>query len=310
MKLSIVTTLYNSSPFVDEFYDRITRAAETITPDYELIFVNDGSPDDSLEKVLELRKKDARIVVVDLSRNFGHHKAIMTGLGYAKGNHVFQIDSDLEEEPELLKTFWDELFLDTDVDVVYGVQENRKGGWFERVSGKLFYKLYNKLASVSIPKDVIAARLMKRKYVNALLEFKEQEIFLAGLWSAAGFNQKAKLVVKHKRNGTNYSLGKKISLVVNSVTSFSEVPLRAIFLSGAGITLFSFSYVFFLVIWKFFFEAHIDGWTTIVVSIWLLGGLILFSIGIIGIYLSKIFMETKNRPYTLVKDVYGLKKDD
>lgn len=304
MKLSIVTTLYNSAPYINEFYDRIIRVAEDITDDYELIFVNDGSPDESLKMGLDLHKKDFRVVVVDLSRNFGHHKAMMTGLSYAKGDYVFQIDSDLEEDPEFLSSFWEDMMSEKDTDVIFGVQEIRKGGWFERISGKLFYLLYNKLASVPIPKNVIAARLMKRKYVNALLEFKEQEIFLAGLWSAAGFNQKGKVVVKHSRNGTSYSLRKKISLLVNSITSFSEAPLRAIFLSGAGITFFSFLYVLFLVIRKIFFGANIGGWTTIIVSIWFFGGLMLFSIGIIGEYLAKVFIETKNRPYTLIKNVY------
>ena len=128
MKLSIVTTLYKSSPYIDEFYVRISKEAQKITNDYEIIFVDDGSPDDSLLKVVALYERDSRVKVVELSRNFGHHKAIMTGLSCAKGDFVFLIDSDLEEAPELLGSFWNELQKEDDLDVVYGVQEKRKGG--------------------------------------------------------------------------------------------------------------------------------------------------------------------------------------
>ena len=143
MKLSIVTTLYKSSEYVEEFYKRITKEAKKITDDYEIIFVDDGSPDDSLKKCVSLHKQDQKIKVIELSRNFGHHKAIMTGLSYAKGDFVFLIDSDLEEDPEFLEIFWEELQSGEDLDVVYGLQKSRKGGWFEKFSGGLFYKVFN-----------------------------------------------------------------------------------------------------------------------------------------------------------------------
>jgi putative glycosyltransferase len=309
MKLSIVTPLYNSQDFIRSFHERIIRCAQAITADYELIFVNDGSCDSSLAIATTLQKGDPHVLVVDLSRNFGHHKALMTGLSYASGEFVFQIDVDLEEEPELLTDFWTKMAQNPDLDVVYGVQHTRKGGWFERVSGRLFYILYNRLASVPVPHNIVCARLMRRAYVDALLRFREQEIFLAGLWSAAGFNQRAMPMVKQDRGASNYSFRKKLSLLVNSITSFSTAPLKLIFGLGAGITGLSFVYIVFLVLRKIFLGAHIDGWTTIVVSIWFFGGLILFSIGIIGLYLSKIFIETKNRPYTLIKGVYGRKEN-
>ena len=143
MKLSIVTTLYKSSPYIDEFYARISKEAQKITDDYEIIFVDDGSPDDSLQKAVALYEKDSKVKVIELSRNFGHHKAIMTGLSHAKGEFVFLIDSDLEEEPELLGKFWEELHKEKELDVVFGVQESRKGGWFEKFTGGLFWKLIN-----------------------------------------------------------------------------------------------------------------------------------------------------------------------
>lgn len=310
MTLSIVSPLYNSEAFIRPFYERIVRCARSITEDYELVFVNDGSPDGSLEIAKALQAADARVLVVELSRNFGHHKALMTGLAYASGELVFQIDVDLEEEPELLAEFWSEMAENPELDVVYGVQQARKGRWFERVSGRLFYFLYNRLASVPVPHNIVCARLMRRAYVDALLRFREQEIFLAGLWSAAGFTQRAMPVVKQDRGASSYSFRKKLSLLVNSITSFSTVPLKLIFSLGAGITGLSFAYIVFLVLRKIFLGARIDGWTTIVVSIWFFGGLILFSIGILGLYLSKVFIETKNRPYTLVKGVHGKTKNE
>ena len=140
MRLSIVTTLYQSSPTINEFYRRALAAVEPITGDIELIMVNDGSPDDSLNLALALHRTDPRVVVVDLSRNFGHHKAMMTGLAHARGDHVFLIDSDLEEEPELLTAFHERL-KQGDCDVVFGVQGDWRGGLVERFTGALFFSL-------------------------------------------------------------------------------------------------------------------------------------------------------------------------
>src|SRR5450432_2620019 len=131
MRLSVVSTLYMSAPYVLEFHRRISSAAARITSDYEIIFVNDGSPDNSQALAIQLCKDDRRVTLIELSRNFGHHKAMMTGLAHADGDLVFLIDSDLEEKPELLVTF-NETMISKDVDVVFGVQEARKGGWFER----------------------------------------------------------------------------------------------------------------------------------------------------------------------------------
>jgi len=309
MKLSIVTTLYYSASFIKEFYKRISASAQKITDDYEIIIVNDGSPDNSLEIAIDLYKSDPKVTVVDLSRNFGHHKAMMTGLGYAKGEYVFLIDIDLEEEPELLETFYMDIIAEKDVDVIYGVQKKRKGGWIEKITGDLFYFMYNKLTSVSVPKNLITARLMKQKYVKSLLEYEEQEIFLAGIWSHTGYNQKAKYVVKHSYSKTTYSFRKKISTMVNAITSFSVVPLRMIFFLGSAITFFSCLYIVYIISRKLFFNITIDGWTSLMASVWLFGGMIIFFMGVIGIYLSKIFIETKKRPYTLVKKLYKQNHD-
>src|SRR3954465_14964923 len=157
--LSIVTSMYRSSSYLEEFYNRCTAAARQLTDSYEFVFVNDGSPDDSLQVALQLRTRDARVRIVDLSRNFGHHKALMTGLARARGERVFLLDCDLEEDPAWLLTF-DREMRNTGADVVYGVQSERKGGWFERVTGDLFFKVFNQLLTDPIPPNVVTVRLM------------------------------------------------------------------------------------------------------------------------------------------------------
>src|SRR3954464_985692 len=154
MKLSIVSTLYRSSATIDEFYRRAIAAAEGLSKNFELVLVNDGSPDDSRERALALHAVDPRVVLIDLSRNYGHHKAMMTGLTHARGDLVFLIDSDLEEEPELLARFNERLAVG-DCDVVYGVQKERRGGLLERWSGSLFFALFNRLSDHRLPPNLV-----------------------------------------------------------------------------------------------------------------------------------------------------------
>lgn len=304
MKLSIVTTLYKSSPYVNEFYERISVEAKKIADDYEIIFVDDGSPDDSLQKVITLHQQDSKVVVIELSRNFGHHKAIMTGLSHATGDYVFLIDSDLEEEPELLGKFWEVLHKDKDIDVIYGVQETRKGGWFEKWSGSLFWKLINFMSPIKIPSNLITTRLMTKKYNLSLTAYKESEIFIGGIWSHAGFKQRALQVTKGSHSETTYTLKRKLSLFVNSITSFSSKPLMYIFYIGLITTFISTIFILKLIIDKLFFGLAFKGWTSLIVSVWFFGGLIILLLGTIGIYLSKIFIEVKNRPYTIIRNTY------
>ncbi|HEU5017313.1 MAG TPA: glycosyltransferase family 2 protein [Pseudolabrys sp.] len=305
MKLSIVATLYCSSAYVDEFHRRASAAAQKLVgDDYEIVLVNDGSPDDSLERAIRLSESHPQVVVVDLSRNFGHHKAMMTGLAHARGDFLFLLDSDLEESPEWLTPFAEQLARD-DCDVVYGVQDVRKGAFVERISGPLFYRTIRAMTGLAIPDNIVTARLMRRRYVEALLRHDEREVFMAGLWCITGFDQRAQLVRKISSSATTYTLGRKMAVLVNSVTSFSNAPLIAIFYLGLVISLIAGLSTAYLVMNWLFFAQPLRGWTSVMASVWLLGGLIISFIGIIGIYLSKIFMEAKRRPYTIVRQVYG-----
>jgi len=305
MKLSIVATLYQSAPYIEEFCNRATAAAKELVGDeYEIVLVNDGSPDESLSIAIARVDLDDHLVVVDLSRNFGHHKAMMTGLAHARGELVFLIDSDLEEEPEMLVDFAKQM-AGEECDVVYGIQERRKGRVFERVSGSLFYWFFSKLTGLSLPRNVLTARLMRRTYVEALLQHREREVFMAGLWLITGFRQSERVVRKHSTSPTTYSLKRKLGILVDSVTSFSALPLMGIFYLGTTISFFAFLYFSFLLFQWAFLATPLSGWTSIMASIWLLGGMIISFIGIVGVYISKIFSEAKMRPYTIVRQVHA-----
>ncbi len=309
MKISVVTTLYYSSGYIQEFYSRIHTQIRQITNDYEIIFVNDGSPDSSLEVATNLIQKDPAIIVLDLSRNFGHHKAIMTGLKESSGDLVFLIDCDLEEEPELLLPFYTKM-LETDSDVVYGIQKKRKGNLFEKYSGHFFYNFRNYIIQEKIPENIFIARLMKREYVEGLLQFKEKELSLDNIFYYTGYKQTPFFAHKHSKGTSTYSFKKKFQLAINSITSFSSRPLLFIFNTGVFITFFSFLYVALLVFNYFLFGRSVEGWTSLIASVWLLGGIIILFVGIIGIYLSKIFTETKDRPFTIIKTKYASSDKD
>lgn len=304
MKLSIVTTLYYSAPYIKEFYQRICNVADAIARDYEIVFVNDGSPDEAVEIAIALYKEDERVRVVDLSRNFGHHKAMMTGLMYAQGDLIFLIDVDLEEPPELLMTFYKE-FRHNNVDVVYGVQSARHGSWFNRISGSLFYHLFNWLSDHPVSPSLLTARLMSQRYVKQLIKHKEHLFNIEGLWEITGFKQIPVTVNKEPYKGTTtYNFSRKLTYAINAITAFSNKPLRGIAYLGLLIIIPSSLYTIYLIIGHFLFNLNVYGWTALLVSLWFIAGLIIFILGIIATYISVILTEIKNRPYTIVRQFY------
>lgn len=303
MELSIVTTLYESSPHLSEFHARMTRAAQELTDDYEIVFVNDGSPDDSLSVALEIFADDERVRVIDFSRNFGHHKAMMTGLAHARGSHVFLIDCDLEEDPALLATF-DAKMRESGADVVFGVQGERAGGFVERLSAKLFYRIFGWLSPDPMPENVLTVRLMTRRYVDALTAHQERQTVIAGLWASTGFDQQPIVVQKSRKATTTYTFPRKVAHLVNAITSFSDRPLIVVFYAGAVIMALSMMAALYLVVRRLFFGTMLAGWPSLMVSMWFLGGLTVFCLGLIGVYLSRVFIETKRRPYTIVRQIY------
>ena len=305
MKLSIVTTLYQSESTINKFHALISsEAKKLVSIDYEIIYVNDCSPDKSLEKAIIIFKKDKQTKIIDLSKNFGHHKAIMTGLDYASGDLVFLIDVDLEEDPRYLKNFFSEIKKDG-CDVIYGQQKIRRGNWYAKIYGTLFWKFFNKISGLHMGINPSTIRIMSRRYIDALLLHKENEVFLNGLWAITGFVQKPYSITKENYSQTTYTFLKKIHLVVNAITSFSNQPLIAIFYMGVIILSFSSVYIMILLYQYYSNNVSVDGWTSMIASIWFLGGLMITFMGIIAIYLSKVFIESKRRPYTITKKIYS-----
>jgi len=309
MKLSIVTTLYQSATYINEFHRRASIIARRFAgDDYEILFVNDGSPDNSLEIAIDLSEKDAKTVVIDLSRNFGHHKAMMTGLSIATGQLVYLIDSDLEEEPEWFDLFMQQMKIDHS-DVVYGVQTKRKGGFFERFTGWSFYQIFRFLTGIDQPNNIVTARLMTQRYVTALVAHQERELNIGGLWIITGFKQSQYAVVKHSSSPTTYSLLKKVSHLVNAITSFSSLPLVITFYTGLLISISAIIFISYLFFRFLYISMPPEGYTSIIASVWLFSGLIIFFTGLQGIYISKIFLEVKQRPYTIIRNIYRCSGD-
>jgi putative glycosyltransferase len=303
MQLSIVATLYRSAPYLREFHARATAAARRVTESYEIVLVNDGSPDPSLEIALELHAADPHVRVVDLSRNFGHHQAIWIGLQQARGAQVFLIDTDLEESPEWLEQL-DQTRTATGADVVYGVQQSRHGAWAAHWGAWAFYKLFNALSDQPIPENLMTVRLMSRRYLDALLQHREVSFTISGLWARTGFQQVPLPLPKRHKRGTSYSLLRRARLCVNAITAFSNKPLLLVFSLGTFILVVSGLIATGLVIDRLLGGTMLSGWPSLMVSLWFLGGLIIFCQGIQGIYLANVYLEAKRRPIALVRRVY------
>jgi putative glycosyltransferase len=308
MKLSIVTTLYRSEDYLREFYRRLHAAAKSLVgDDFEIVFVDDGSPDKSLLLALEFRTHDSHVQVVELSRNFGHHAAIIAGLSQTQGDQVFLIDCDLEEQPEWLSQFSEKLDL-SGADVVFGTQQARVASFWSNISGEMFWSALNIMTNTPIPHNPMTCRLMTRSYVNALLEVGDRVLYLAGTFAWAGFKQvplPLKKIPRPRSHQSTYNLSRKLIQVVDSFSSFSIAPLSLIFFIGLLIWLGSVLFGMGLVVWKILEpEMVLTGFTSIMLSVWFLGGSIILVLGVLGMYIGKIFQEVKRRPLYIIKNIH------
>jgi putative glycosyltransferase len=306
MMLSIVATMYRSAPYVEPFCARMRAAAASVAPDFEIVLVNDGSPDDALARASALAREDPRIVVVDLSRNFGHHAAIMAGLAQARGSRVYLTDIDLEEQPEWLPLFWTTLEAEG-CDVVYGRQQTRIGSRAANIAAGLFWRLLNVGSTVRIPADQMTCRLMTRRYLDALLRVGDRVLYLGGVFPWIGFEHRPLALTKSPRpdrRPSSYGLRRKLGQAVDSLTSFTAAPLTLYF--GLGLAIWAGSIVFGLSLLARKLidpESVLSGFTSLMFSVWFLGGLIVLGIGLLGQYVAKIFAEVKDRPRYIVRGV-------
>ena len=303
MQISIVSTLYRSAGYIEELVARCSAEASKHSDAFEIILVNDGSPDDDLAIAISLLQTYSNLKIIDLSRNFGHHKAMMTGMAEAEGDLIYLLDSDLEEDPEWLGIFL-KLMNEKKSDVVFGAQMKRRGNWFEKLSGAIFYRLFRFLTKIDQPDNIVTARLMTKRYVKALLRHQEREINIGGLWVLTGFDQQKCFIEKKSTSPTTYTFGKKVSQFVNVVTSLSSFPLILSFYIGTFTLLTSMTFVAGLLLRLAFGGTPPPGYLSLMASIWFFSGLTISLMSIQGIYISKLFSEVKQRPYSIIREIY------
>lgn len=302
--ISIVTSLYNSESYINEFYRRHINVLKTLGVKYEFIFVDDGSPDGSKGKVISLIKNDHRVSLIELSRNFGQHAAMFSGLAEAHGNLICALDCDLEEAPENLKDMYQLIKSDPSIDVIYGVINQRSGGFIKKALGGFFYKIMNYLSDIEIPPNQSWQRLMTKEYVTCLLLHKEIQTLPAGLMNLTGFKQLSFPMDKPYKGNTSYTFKKRLKFAINSITAFSSKPLILICLLGIFITSISSLGVISIILTRLLGYKFQAGWLSVIASIWLIGGLLMASIGIVGIYVARIFNQVKNRPLYIIKKIH------
>lgn len=309
-RLSVVVPCYNEERSLPEFYSRISQAARTNAgDDYEIVLVNDGSHDRTLDVMRLLADSDLHLLVVDLSRNFGHQKALLAGLSFSRGERILLIDADLQDPPELLGDMM--RVMDAGVDVVYGQRRRREGETrFKVLSAHLFYHLLTRLADVPIPADTGDFRLMNRKALQILREMPEQALFLRGMVSWIGLRQAPILYDRARRlaGRTAYSLPKMILLALDAITAFSVVPLRLASYLGVATSLASIPLIAYALI-SWFAGAAVAGWTSLAALIVTVSGVQLLLLGVLGEYVGRIYTEVKRRPHFVIKGVYHQQHD-
>lgn len=301
--VSVVLPVYNEEKNLVVLHERLTRTLSALGMSYELIFVDDGSQDQSLPLLYQLHVQDDHVVVVELSRNFGHQVAVSAGLAYARGQGVIVMDADLQDPPEVLPQFiakWQEGY-----EVVYAIRQKRKEGWLKRLAYAAFYRLLHCLADIDIPLDSGDFCIMDRRVVDLLNAMPERNRFVRGIRSWVGFRQTGLAYERSARyTGTSkYSLGKLIKLALDGLISFSHVPLRIITMLGFGISAFSIALAIFYALKRLLVGLTPPGFATLTVALFFLSGVQLITLGVIGEYIGRISDEVKQRPLFIVRKV-------
>ncbi len=301
--VSVVIPVCNEQDNLAELYARLVRALEEVEPDFEIIFIDDGSRDRSLEILAQLAQNDARVSALTFARNFGHQAAISAGLDQARGSAVIVMDADLQDPPEVLGQFiakWRE-----GNDVVYAIRARRKESWLKRASYAAFYRLLQRVANINIPLDAGDFCIMDRRVVDLLINMPERNRFVRGIRSWVGLEQVGLPYERAARRAgeTKYSYGRLITLALDGLVSFSYVPLRVISMMGIGVSIISILLAIIYTIQKVFWGLSPPGFPTTIVAIFFLAGIQLITIGVIGEYVGRIFEEVKRRPMYVVRQV-------
>lgn len=308
--LSVVVPVYNESENIGPFYQRTTEVMQKLNCCYEIIFVNDGSTDDSLLQLQELARIDSHVKVIDFTRNFGKEIALTAGMDYSTGDGVIPIDADLQDPPELIPELiarWEEGY-----DVVYATRAKRLGEtWLKKYTAHAFYRMMKKLTSIDIPCDTGDFRLIDRAAVDALRKLPERHRFMKGLFCWIGFKQTGIYYEREPRltGTTKWNYWKLWNLALEGITSFSQFPLKMATYTGFIIAVLSLIYALFIVLKTMVLGRDVPGYPSLITVILFLGGVQLFSIGILGEYIGRIHDEVKQRPLYLVRSKYGFEQE-
>ena len=309
--ISIVVPMYFEEEVAQECYNRITAVMDSNHYNYELVFVNDGSTDRTIEILEQLAMKDNRTKVINFARNFGHQIAVTAGIDYAKGDAIVIIDADLQDPPEVIPELvnkWLEGY-----DVVYAKRKKRKGEtWFKLLTAKYFYKFLNYMSDIDIPKDTGDFRIIDRKVADVFRKMTEKNRFVRGMFSWIGFSQ---TYIEYERDErfageTKYPFKKMIKFASDGIIAFSTKPLRLVMTLGSASVLISIIVLLYSIIIRLFGHEVQPGWASIMVAITFFSGIQLLGLGIVGQYIARIYDESKNRPIYIVKDVYNIENEE
>lgn len=303
-ELSIIIPCYNEEGNVHVMYEKLISAIKSCGIfSYEILFINDGSKDNSILKIKELSKRDDAVKFIHFSRNFGHQNALRAGLDYAQGDAVISMDADLQHPPELIPMLIEHW--KSGYKVVYTKRKDTTDlSFFKRLSSKMFYRLVNYLSETKLEDGTADFRLLDRSVVEALKNFKENNLFYRGIIPGLGFKQIGVEYIPNERfsGNTKYTFSKMVRFALTGITSSSAKPLYFSIYLGAFLALCSFIYGMYAIYISIFTKMAVTGWTSLIASILFIGGIQLIMLGIVGIYLGKLFSESKNRPHYIIEE--------
>lgn len=301
IELSVIVPLLNEEENLQELYTRLSSTLKETGRVYEIIFVDDGSTDNTAFIIETLSEHDNSVKYMSFSRNFGHQVALYAGIEKSSGEYVILMDGDLQDPPEVIKDLV--LKVNEGFNIVYAKRLSREGETFmKKWTAKVFYRLLNKITSINIPLDTGDFRIMDRKVVNALLKMKEQNKFLRGQIAWLGFKESSIIYNREKRKSgnTNFSYRHMFRFALDGITGFSNFPLKLASLTGIIVSVFAFFFIIYVLIAKLVYGQTISGWASLMVTVLFIGGIQLFSIGIIGEYISRINDSVRNRQLYII----------
>ncbi|MBE9180472.1 glycosyltransferase family 2 protein [Oculatella sp. LEGE 06141] len=310
VEISVVIPLHNEEPNIDYLFERLVQALTSLDLSYEIICINDGSRDRTLDKLIAHHHRNAAIKVISLSRNFGKEIAMTAGLDHAIGNAAVLIDADLQDPPELIGELvakWREGY-----DMVYATRRSRQDeSWLKRLTAEGFYSVIGRISQIPIPANTGDFRLLDRRVIEALKQLPERTRFMKGLFSWVGFKQTSVMFDRPQRHKgeTSWNYWKLWNFALDGITSFSLLPLKIWSYVGGVLSFLAFLYASFLVIRTLVSGVDVPGYASIMVAILFLGGIQLVTLGFLGEYLGRVYEEVKGRPLYLVRETYGVASD-